>query len=297
MLQVNRVLKGENLYSEQLPVNVNRSEENFYLEQHKHDFIEIIYVENGAGFHYIEDELVRVRRGDVFYLPVGTSHVFRPTGQSPTSQLIIYNCVIKPSFLKSLQDIHELELPFFPLANALQVDHQDRIWFTFRDQGEEIGAIFRNMFAEYVVQGPGCRTVLTAWLLLLHVKLFQRDNGDPSPHNKTGNQMQAALEWLEQNFNEAVTLEKAAAIANMSPRHFYRLFKRQTGQTFLEYVQNKRIIQSCMLLESTDLNVSEIAYEAGYKDLKSFYRVFKRLVGTTPNEYRRQQMNNRAVDV
>ncbi|MBO7743107.1 helix-turn-helix transcriptional regulator [Paenibacillus sp. MWE-103] len=289
MKSVKRVLEWKTLFSEGLPVHVTRTKEGFYIEQHVHDFVEIVYVEEGEGFHYIEDELIRVRRGDVFYLPVGTSHVLRPIGQPPSPQLVVYNCVIDPLFLKRLQDLHELALPFCPATGVLPQGGQDKVWYAFSDRSEQIGAIFHTMFTEYALQGAGCKTALTGWLLLLHVKLFQRDQVASAGQRSAGKQLDVAFEWLDHQIDGPVSLAKAAAKADMSPRHFYRLFKERTGQTFLEYVQHKRIAKSCLLLETTDLGVSEIAYATGYKDLKSFYRTFRKLAGSTPTAYRRMK--------
>lgn len=289
MLRVRRRLEGRYLYTNQLPIYVSRTEEGFYLEQHSHDFVEIIYVEEGAGFHYIEDEIVRVRKGDIFYLPLGTSHVFRPSGQLPSPQLIVYNCVVDASFLKRLLDLHELKLPFDPLY--ITTDNQGYPWLSFEDKGEEIGSIFRSMFSEYSMQGTGRKPALSAWLLLLHVKLFHPFGQKIEKPRASDVQILTAVKWLDRNCCGTVTLDQTAAEAGISPRHFHRLFKARTGQTFHTYVQNKRINHSCKMLETTALSVMEISYAVGYKDLKSFYRVFKKIVGSTPSAYRRSRTN------
>ncbi|MFC4810542.1 AraC family transcriptional regulator [Paenibacillus sp. GCM10023250] len=289
MKRVTRVLEWNTLFAEWLPIHVTRTKEGFYLEQHVHDFVEIVYVEEGEGFHYIEDELVRVRRGDVFYLPVGTSHVLRPSGKPPSPQLIVYNCVVEPLYLKRLQDMHDLALPFDPAGGVPRDGATGKAWYAFSDRSEQIGDIFHSLFTEYALRGPGCQAALTAWLMLLHVKLFQRAQTPDTGHRPAGRHLDAALEWLDRHFDGPVSLAKAAAAVDMSPRHFYRLFKERTGQTFLEYVHNKRIARSCLLLETTNLGVSEIAYAAGYKDLKSFYRTFRKLAGSTPTAYRRKK--------
>ncbi|QHT61518.1 AraC family transcriptional regulator [Paenibacillus lycopersici] len=277
------MLEGKMLYTDKLPIYVSRTEEGFYIGQHTHDFVEIIYVEEGTGFHYIEDELVRVHRGDVFYLPVGTSHIFRPSGQPPAPQLVVYNCAIDAEYLKQLQSLHGLLVPAAPTSGGTE-----KPWFAFKDQAEEIGGLFRSMFQEYAGQLPGCKTALTALVLLLHVKLFERKPGAASNADSAHAQMLSAMTWLDRHCTDSgVTLAQAAAAAGIGERHFRRLFKRTTGQTFLAYVQQQRISRSCEWLETTGMSVSAIAEQAGYKDLKSFNRVFKQLAGCTPSAYRR----------
>ncbi|MBM7563189.1 helix-turn-helix domain-containing protein [Paenibacillus sacheonensis] len=282
MRQTRRMLEGKMLYTDKLPIYVARSEEGFYFEQHTHDFVEIIYVEEGTGFHYIEDELVRVKRGDVFYLPVGTSHIFRPSGQPPAPKLVIYNCDVDANYLKQLQTVHGFSVP------SASDEGASKAWFAFEDRAEEIGGLFRSMYQEYHARLPGCRTALTAWVMLLHVKLFDRKPGSVPSSESAGSQMQTAISWLDQHCTESgLSLEQAAEAAGVSPRHFRRLFKQATGRTFLEYVQHMRISHGCMLLETTGRSVADIAELAGYKDLKSFNRVFKQLAGCTPSAYRR----------
>ncbi|SFJ82676.1 AraC-like ligand binding domain-containing protein [Paenibacillus sp. UNC496MF] len=89
MKPVKRVLEWKKLFAEGLAVHVARTKEGFYIEQHVHNSVKFVFVAQGEGFHYIEDEFVRVRRGDVFYLPVGTSYVLRPMIQPPSPQLVV----------------------------------------------------------------------------------------------------------------------------------------------------------------------------------------------------------------
>ncbi|MFC4779360.1 helix-turn-helix domain-containing protein [Paenibacillus sp. GCM10023252] len=293
-MRSSRILTGREVYPDEQPIHVSRSEEGFYLEQHRHEFIEIIYVEEGSGFHYIEEELIRVQRGDIFYLPVGVSHVFRPSGQPPAPPLVIYNCVVQSACLIQLNKQYELNLPYCPNEdNSDATGDHPRNWYRFRDQQEELGGIFRSMARESMGRRSGYTTALAAWLLLLLVKLFRQEEEHPSvPASMAhANAMQAVLGWLELHYSEAVTAESAAAVAGMSTRHLHRQFRLHTGLSFLQYLQNRRIERSCLLLETTALSTSVIADLAGYRDRKSFYRVFRRITGVTPMAYRQSRQS------
>jgi AraC family L-rhamnose operon transcriptional activator RhaR len=77
-----------------------------------------------------------------------------------------------------------------------------------------------------------------------------------------------------------------AAQLGMSGRHFQRSFKKLTGMTFLESIQNIRIDQSCQLLLSTTDKISHIAAVVGYQDIKYFNALFKKKTGVAPRQYR-----------
>src|SRR5690606_37841366 len=85
--------KGEHFFSDGLSLYVNRVYEEFELPIHEHDFIEICYVWEGSGFHYIGDEVIRVTKGDVFFIPIGVPHIFRPSSQHAKVPLVIGNCI------------------------------------------------------------------------------------------------------------------------------------------------------------------------------------------------------------
>ncbi|MCT2195358.1 AraC family ligand binding domain-containing protein [Paenibacillus sp. p3-SID1389] len=73
-----KVLDGADFFTDSLPFYFNRVEETFDLQMHSHRFVEIVLVDEGEGFHFIDEEVVRVTKNDVFLLPAGTRHVFRP---------------------------------------------------------------------------------------------------------------------------------------------------------------------------------------------------------------------------
>lgn len=99
--------------------------------------------------------------------------------------------------------------------------------------------------------------------------------------------MDKCIQYIEEHFNEDISLESVASEFYFSPSYFSLLFKNQTGVVFSRYLSQLRIKKALELLNNSDYKVYEIASKVGYKDDKYFYRVFKKEFGVTPDEYRR----------
>jgi AraC family L-rhamnose operon transcriptional activator RhaR len=277
------IFKGLDHFTEALPIFVNRYRENFELPEHQHDFIEIAYVAEGSGFHYIEDQLIPIVRGDLFVLPLHTKHVFRPSSQQEKSPLVVYNCSFSPEIMSSIPWTDS------PLMDAFLLStHAHSAWFRLHDSAGDIGQLFDLLYHEYQHKLPGSTEMLFSALFQLIIRI-QRHRVLPSPTvNTTKHKIQLALHYIQQHCHEHLTLNTLALQCNLSERHFYRLFKQATGQSFISYLQLLRMRKSCSLLETTALPIYEIAYQSGYSNIDYFYAVFKKFTGKLPGEYRKQ---------
>ena len=93
-------------------------------------------------------------------------------------------------------------------------------------------------------------------------------------------------ELIESRYNEPISVAELMNSLPASRRTLYRRFKLATGCTPHEYLQQKRIQAARELLEQTDHSVSEVMYECGYSDAKTFRRLFRKTVGIAPKNYR-----------
>ena len=91
---------------------------------------------------------------------------------------------------------------------------------------------------------------------------------------------------IEQNYQDAATIEELIKDIPTSRRNIVRRFKLITGVTPIEYLQLTRIEAAKQLLEKTSQQMNEIIYSSGYSDAKAFRKVFKKSVGMTPTQYR-----------
>ncbi len=92
-------------------------------------------------------------------------------------------------------------------------------------------------------------------------------------------------DYVLANFNTA-TLEGAAAAAELSPNYLSRIFKRQTGVTFGDFLLDTKMRKAVLLLDDVHLKIYNVSEALGYDNPKNFARAFKRSCGKTPRQFR-----------
>ena len=288
MNQPSRTLTAERFFPEHAMLSINRVTETFRLPQHTHEFIELAYVGEGKGFHYIGNEVRPVSRGQLYVIPVGVSHVFRPSSSDTDKEpLIVYNCMFKPELIENL-------LPFVvdePIAAYMRELRQNGISCdAIMDDAGGLEAQFVMMYQEYELPQSGSSTYLRNLLLQVIVTMYRLKNRGSSEWPGVHDRFVQVLGYVEQHYAEALTLSRLAESFKWSERQLQRLFKRHTSQTFHHYLQNVRIRKSCELLRSSRRTIGDIAETVGYRDVNSFISLFKRVVGQTPGSYRKPFM-------
>lgn len=107
-------------------------------------------------------------------------------------------------------------------------------------------------------------------------------------------EIKAAQEFIEQNYQERITVEELADRLALSRRNLERRFKKATANSIVEYIQRVKIEAAKMSLESSRENVNEVMYNVGYTDPKAFRTTFKKITGLSPVQYR-QKYNRQEV--
>jgi YesN/AraC family two-component response regulator len=94
------------------------------------------------------------------------------------------------------------------------------------------------------------------------------------------------MAYVNNNFNQNITLSDAAKLAGMTEVSLSRFFKLRTGKTFVETLNEVRLGNaSRMLIETTD-SINEIAYKCGFNNMSNFNRIFKKKKDSTPKDFR-----------
>lgn len=102
--------------------------------------------------------------------------------------------------------------------------------------------------------------------------------------------IEQSIRYIKKNLSSELSLDILAQRANFSPVYFHNLFKRSTGSTTHEYIEQQRIKKAMQLLIATDMTLTKICFECGFSSQSYFNYVFKRKTGYTPRAYAKQAM-------
>lgn len=98
--------------------------------------------------------------------------------------------------------------------------------------------------------------------------------------------IEQTIAFMRGHLNRPLHVAELASLANISPSHYFALFKRRVGCAPIDFFIRLRMRQACRLLDTTSLNVKEVAAALGYDDPFYFSRVFKSVNRISPSEYR-----------
>lgn len=119
-----------------------------------------------------------------------------------------------------------------------------------------------------------------------HFAVFQGQRGHED------DEILKAQTFIEQNYDDEISVEQVAEKSHMSKRNFIRRFKKATQNTPLQYLQRVKVEAAKKALEKSGQSISSLMYDVGYNDAKTFRTIFKRITGLTPQDYRSKYSRN-----
>ena len=152
---------------------------------------------------------------------------------------------------------------------------------------EQIKEIFISL-CEHCNTGITSDDILLQSLILKLIYLLSENSASvikSTPKSNNHEAIEKTLEYINNNLSADLTLERLASAANFNAIYFHKLFKASTGKTLHEYVEEQRIKKSINLLISTDMTLTQIAYECGFSSQSYFSYAFKKKIGSSPREY------------
>ncbi|MDD6137542.1 MAG: AraC family transcriptional regulator [Lachnospiraceae bacterium] len=163
------------------------------------------------------------------------------------------------------------------------------------DMHSHIGRIFQVQESNDVFSGV--ESVIYIYELFMnfgrHLSAVAEESTDfdfeASP--KTNRKIKLACDYITENCNQPLTLEVVSDYIGFSTYYFSRIFKIATGLSYIEFLTHQRIRRAQALLADSDLNITEISYQSGFKSISTFNRVFKQYKGCSPSQYRKYYVN------
>lgn len=259
---------------------------------HRHDYFQIHLQIAGNTQHYIGESTRNVSPGTICFISPFKAH-FIPTVHG--SRYYILNASVG-YFLPALGDA-VLEFDQMPLERAPELvpfRFQEKLDFVLSESDLAAAhALCRAMAVEESERSTASPILLRAYLLQL-IGLVWRAYEAPLRELST-NAPQLAMRrrplallsrFLRERLHQPVGLREAAQAVHLSPGYLSQLIKKETGQTFVQFVTARRLAQARSLLLHSDLSIKEVAARCGFEDVGYFGRRFRRFEGRSPSAFR-----------
>lgn len=244
----------------------------FRMAERADEFHKLIYVlQGGVAFSTAAlDQPLLARTGAALCVSAGVRHKIADI-EPPTLLLLCFTSgfLLTDSGLRQLWDRLTGKR-----AAALRPDGP---W------GPRFESLWRAGIAEQAGSQPGREVALRAAAenILVAVARIPAE----TPTDVASQRVSAVARELTETFYEPWNLERACARAGMSRRHFSKLFRAQTGRTFLEQLTELRLTHAASLLSNNRHSIIGAAFSSGYGDLSHFYRLFRARFGHPPRTW------------
>lgn len=240
------------------------------VPHHWHEEIEIIYFARGSYTLYINMQKLQIEEKCFYFIHPGELHAIVPHSESTESALVFH-----PSLLGFEYDVFPQYLKLSsPVFSSFEKEYLN-IFHIFHQLPEE------NLSARLFIQGGIFKM---AGILSTLPSLFQSKK-------KTDMRIETiktALDFLHTHYQEKLYIRDLALQVNMNEQYFCRFFKKVLGKSPVTYLNEYRIKQACVLLQTTDIPIMEIGMDCGFFNLGNFMKEFKKHTGTTPLKYRKK---------
>jgi len=247
---------------------------------HYHPEYELTLIIKGKGRRLLGDSHENFEQGDLVLIGPGLPHTWvSDSGRTGKQEAVVIQ--FSEDFIERFKGLDE-----FAAIHTLLLHAKQGLLF----KGKTLAAVM-----EQIKRLPGKRGVekITGLLHILHElsdlkpaplasSFYQPLKGKQNEHR-----INKVCQYVQKHAAEPLTIHKAAALIHLSPGAFCKFFKRITGQTFSDYVNDIRIANVCSQLMATDKQVAEIAYGNGFETLTYFNRVFLRKKKMRPGSYRK----------
>jgi AraC-like DNA-binding protein len=239
-----------------------------FFTPHYHNEYAVGVVEAGAltnsykhNFHNI------VAAGEVFVIHPGDVHTGRPVGD----QGVVYRMLYLPTWVAA-QWVAE--------RNVVSGVSQE-----FAEMGQDSQGLSRQLIHLHQILVGTEHSLLEQECMLVEVlaQLFLPRCGQETVAGKSS-AVECVKEYIGANFAENLSLHQLAALVNVSPFHFLRMFQNQVGLSPHAYQTQVRVEQAKRLIRQEE-KLARIGGQVGFFDQSHFIKAFKSLVGVTPGQY------------
>ena len=246
---------------------------------HQQSTWELSYIIVGSGMRLIGETMEHFSSGEVIMVPPEIPHCWYFDSDVTDARGRIANITI--TFGKEFLDNCYTTFPELAEYIDKLKSKRDAVKFDEKRTGAII-PILEEMARE---TNAGRVALMIKLLLVLAESGMEHIVGKYRKIDKEKNRLNQIQTYVICNAKREITLSEIAQHVGMNRASFCVFFKKATGKTFINYLNEYRVELACRLLEQKKMAVSEICYQVGFNNVPYFNRVFKRLMGMPPTEY------------
>lgn len=255
--------------------------------EHKHDYVEAIYVLKGKITNIINGEEIILEKGDLLFLNCHASHGVKACNIND----IAVNFIIKPAFFDTaLSMLEEKNFITNFIVDTLRNDNTKGQFLLFKtDNIIPITNILENLIYSIITDKSFDEQNINKKLMGLLFMYLSNHTSALKENSKVNHEEvmgKIILNYIETNYKNA-TLSEITEQLNSSISQISRFIKNKFGKNFKELLQKKRFQTAVKLLEDTNLSVSDIVLNIGYENNSYFHRKFRESYHMSPAEYRK----------
>ncbi|WP_239986570.1 MULTISPECIES: AraC family transcriptional regulator [Arenibacter] len=249
---------------------------------HYHPEIELVYVNGGSGKRQIGSHVSYYTDGDLILIGSNLPHCgFTDVLTGNKNESVVQ---MKQDFLGN----DFFNIPEMKKIQSLFQIAKGGVAFTGRTK-KKIGEKIEIM--EYQSDFQRLLSILNILNELGNSKEYQVLNAQGfslQTEVKDNDRINIVFNYVKTNFKEEITLEEIANLVSMTVPSFCRYFKKITNKTFIQFVNECRLVHASKLLAEKPISITEVCFESGFNNFSHFNKSFKAFTGQNPSEYRNE---------
>lgn len=249
---------------------------------HYHPEFELVYVNGGSGKRQIGSHVSYYTDGDLILIGSKLPHC--GLTDSLTGNVRETVVQMKMDFLgNEFFNIPEMK----KIQGLLEVSRGGMAFFgnTKRKIGDKLEVM------EYQTDFQRLLSILNILNELAKSKEFKILNAEGfslEADVKDNSRINMVFNHVKNNFREEITLDEISSLVSMTVPSFCRYFKKMTRKTFVQFVNEYRLVHASKLLAEKPMSITEVCFESGFNNFSHFNKSFKAFTGQNPSEYRNQ---------
>ena len=254
------------------------------IEKHPPDFIEFSYTYRGKCIHTIDGMDYPASHGDLVFINYNSEHTIKSEGDFEYADVLI-----KPEFIDESLKGNENAFSLLALSDFTgfeQAVEKDKIIVHFSsEERKQIETLIAWLEDEGSSIETGGNLILKSCMNIFLITVFRKM---ALPMNNSFGVNGELLEFIKKNCTFHLQMDQIAEKCNYNPSYFSRLFKKYTGCTFTEYLNDARLEYAAKFIDDTEMNVDDIILRSGFSDRSKFFKDFVDKYGVTPKKFRKK---------